>query len=495
MTLRVRLASVFTLAMVLVLIGTGATLFLFLRADLREDFQEDLERLAAAYAERVVNTAQLNLQPLPKSPVPEEIEDPKVFLFDANGAMLDALDSSEPPIVPTEMLTRVRAGNTAAFDLASPELRPLWLVAFSPEPLPLERRAALHPILSDGNGLQAKYFVLVSANDRGLVRVLDRVRNGIALWGVVGALVALGVGLLLSAYVTRPFRQIAVTAQAVSDGALSSRIPHDAGRDEIARLKRQLNAMLEQLEALVESQRRFTADAAHDLRTPLAVMRGELEITLRKPRSAENYRDTLERLLQEVKRFSALAEDLLLLSRLEAGVETPLKRLHLAQALEPTLTAHSVAARQSGVNFNAHVPPKLEVDGDSVSLARAVGNLLSNALTHGVRAAPAAVGASASVDLEPTGEIGLEARREGDVVQIRVFDSGAGIPEPRREGLFARFRKGEDSSGSGLGLAIVAQVARQHGGRVYYEARAGVGAVFVLELPAPTVDPAGKTRP
>jgi signal transduction histidine kinase len=484
MTLRVRLTLVYTLAMVLVLIGTGTTLFLFLRADLREDFQEDLERLAAAYAERAVGATQLSLQPLPPSPVPEEIEDPQVFLLTSNGELVDALGSSAPPEIPAALLQRVRSGSTVSYDIASPELRPLWLVAFSPEALPLERRAALHPILSDGNGLKVQYLVLVSANDRGLVRVLDRVRNSIALWGVVGTVVALGIGFLLSGYVSRPLRQIAITAQAVSDGTLSSRVPDDAGRDEIARLKRQLNAMLTRLEALVESQRRFTADAAHDLRTPLAVMRGELEITLRKPRSAESYRDTLVRLLSEVKRFGGLAEDLLLLSRLEAGVEMPLKPINLSQVLEPTLTAHSVAARQCGALFSAHVPPKLEVDGDSVSIARAVGNLLSNALTHGIRAAPVAVNASAGVPLEPIGEIGLEVTRTSEVVQVRVFDSGAGIPEAQRDQLFARFRKGEHSSGSGLGLAIVAQVARQHGGRVFYETRSGGGAVFVLELPA-----------
>ncbi|NJK44781.1 MAG: HAMP domain-containing protein, partial [Pleurocapsa sp. SU_196_0] len=289
MTLRARLTLVFTVAMVIVLVGTGATLFLYLRADLREDFQEDLERLAAAYAERAVDATRVNLRTLPKSPVPEEIENPEVFLLDASGRLVDALASSTPPSIPPEVLARARAGNPDAFDIASPELRPLWLVAFSPEALPLERRAALHPILGDGNGLQAKYLVMVSANDLGLVRVLDRVRNSVALWGVVGALVAFGVGFLLSGYVTRPLQQIATTAQAVSEGALSSRIPADAGRDEIARLKHQLNAMLERLEAGVESQRRFTADAAHDLRTPLTVIRGELEIALRKPRSAESY--------------------------------------------------------------------------------------------------------------------------------------------------------------------------------------------------------------
>ncbi len=483
MILRVRLTLVFALAMALVLIGTGATLFLYLRADLRDDFQEDLERLSEAYAQAATGkspNSTVKLRSLPPSPVPEEIEAPEVFLLDANGRVLEQLASNPMPLIPAPILTRVQAGQSASFDIASPELRPLWLVALSPQPLPLERRAVLQPITRTNRVSQ---IIMVSANDIGLVRVLDRVRNGIVLWGVIGSIVAFTVGFLLSGYVTRPLLQIADTAQAISDGALSKRIPQDAGHDEIARLKQQLNAMLERLEALMETQRRFTADAAHDLRTPLAVIRGELEIALRKPRSAESYRDTLERTLDEVKRFAALAEDMLLLSRLEAGVASPLQRINLAQALEPTLTSYSVAAQQHSVHFSAHIPPKLELNGDATALARAISNLLANALNHGLRAKPNLVSASMGLAPEPNNEIGLEVLRIKESVQLRVFDSGQGIPQTQREYLFERFSKGESSSGAGLGLAIVAGVARQHKGRIFYETRSGGGSVFVLEVP------------
>jgi two-component system, OmpR family, sensor kinase len=475
MTLRARLTLVFALAMVVVLIGTGTTLFLYLRADLREDFKEDLERLAAAYAENVTFAPKMQLRNLPKSPVPEEIEDANVYLLNPQGQQTDAIGTTPIPIIPAIALTQIRNGQIASFDIASPELRPLLLVALSPVPLPLERRAVLHPIA------KSKYFVLVSANDLGLVRILEQVRNSIALWGLVGTIIALSVGFILAGYVSRPLNQISTTALAVEHGALSSRIPDAKGSDEISRLKRRLNTMLNRLETLVESQRRFTADAAHDLRTPLTVIRGELEITLRKPRSLEEYRQTLERLLKEVKHFSQLAEDLLLLSKLESGTEIPKQKINLAQALEPILTTHSVTAQRNQVAFHVYIPSKLELYADPTAIARAVSNLLSNAMIHGLRIRTSQT--STITNLKPNQEIGLEVIRAGLGIQIRVFDSGIGIPKTQHKHLFERFSLGENSSGTGLGLAIVAQVAEQHAGKAFYEPRPEGGSVFILELP------------
>jgi signal transduction histidine kinase len=486
MNLRSRLVWLYALSMGFVLIGAGITLFLYLRQDMQKDFGQDLERLAAAYANNITTNTPPTLRQLQESPVPEEIENPLVYLLRQDGTVLDALTPLALPTIPQAALTQAQQGSIAGFDLQSPELRPLWLVAISLQPLPLERRAVLHPIRV-GN---QPYIVLVHANDLGMVRVLDRVRNSIALWALVAIGVVLVVGVVLSYVVAKPLQDISRAATAISRGELSTRIASPQGHDEMARLKQQLNTMLEQLQTLVESQRRFTADAAHDLRTPLAVIRGELEIALRKTRSADSYRETLERLRQEVKHFSALAEDLLLLSKLEASQEKPQKSLNVLQALEPVLTANSVAARQRNAAFHVHIPPRLEVIGDASSLSRAISNLLNNAITHGLRhQSPPQVLVSAEYrdtqsDTMKRPEIGLEVVRVKNSVQFRVFNTGEAIPVAQREGLFARFRKGEHSSGSGLGLAIVSQVAQQHAGQIFYEPRVGGGSVFVLEIPA-----------
>jgi two-component system, OmpR family, sensor kinase len=484
MNLRSKLVWLIAISMFVVLVGIGVTLFWYLRQDMRRDFQSDLERLATAYAKALIFDNPTRLQPLPESPVPEEIENPQVYLLGQDGQLLDALSSATLPSIPAPALQAAFNGQVNGFELPSPEVRPLWMMAFSLQPLPLERRGVLLPLKQMGKRL----VVFVHANDLGLVRVLDRVRASIALWALIGFAVVLVLAIWLSQVVTRPLQDISHAAVAIGQGELSARIANATGNDEIARLKQQLNAMLEQLQTLVESQRRFTADAAHDLRTPLAVIRGELEITLRKPRSAEGYREALERLQLEVKRFSVLAEDMLLLSKLEAGQQSAAKRLNVLQALEPILTANSVAARQHGVVFQVHIPPRLEVMGEASALARAVGNLLSNALNHGLRglATPAALISAEYKDTHhlKRPEFGLEVTRHSNLVQFRVFNSGEAIPTDQREGLFARFRKGEHSSGSGLGLAIVQQIAQQHNGRIFYEPRVGGGSVFVLEIPA-----------
>ncbi len=476
MTLRVRLTVLNAFAMIVVLLGIGTTLFLYLRSDLHADFAEDLERLAAAYAENVVAN---KLQALPLSPIPEEIESPEIYLFTANGQLLDALQEKPAPQIPALVLKQVLTGQ-ASFDILSAELKPLWVVAFSPQPLPLERRAALHR-------LQNGSFVLVSANDLGMVRILERVRNSTLLWGFIGTAIVIIMAVILAGYVSRPLQQIAQVAASISVGDLSARIPDDQGNDEIARLKRQVNLMLGRLESLVESQRRFTADAAHDLRTPLAIMRGELDITLRKPRTAEQYRESLERLQIEVKNFAGLAEDLLLLSKLEAGTDTAFKQINLKQVLAQTLTTYSVAAQQQQVVFQVNIPDKLMIYGDAIALNRAISNLFNNALKHGIRSLNSTIESSIQPprrEGKQYGQIGIEVIRLQQAILIKVFDSGQGIPPAQQAMLFHRFHKGEHSSGSGLGLAIVAEVAQQHQGRVYHQSRASGGSEFIIEIPA-----------
>lgn len=467
MSLQTRLTLVYALALAVVLLGIGVTLYLYLARDLQADFEEDLARLAGAYAQLAIGPEGVAIRALPPAPIREEIENPEVFLLDARGQVLQALsDSEELPQIPPGPLSLARAGGIASFVVVSPDSRPLWQTVLSPIPVAHKKRAVLFPIVTAEAAFRTAYIVMLQATDLGIVRVLNRLRDILLIWLGLGSLLAVGVGYLLARHVTRPLRDISVTAHKVEAGELHSRIPGEQGHDEISQLKQRLNTMLERLEHLVNAQRRFTADAAHDLRTPLTVLKSDLEVTLRRERSAAEYRQTLERMRSEVGRLARLAEDLLTLSRLESGLSNPFKTFVLAEALETILPPHARASAQKGLGFRVEIPPHLHAHGDAGLVARAVGNLLSNAITY-----------------TEEGEVGVRAERIEQRIQIQVWDTGPGIPPEHLAVIFERFRKGERSKGMGLGLSIVAQVMHLHQGRVRVQNCPGGGAVFTLDLP------------
>lgn len=467
MSLQFRLTLVYTLALAVVLLGIGVTLYLYLARDLREDFEEDLARLAAAYAQLAIGPEGVALRALPPAPIREEIEDPEVFLLNTRGEVLQAISSIEElPQIPSGALEQALAGRTASYAVPSPTTRPLWWVALSPLAVAHEKRAVLYPIVTAETAFRTAYIVMIQATDLGTIRVLNRLRDSLLIWLGLGNLLAVGVGYVLARYVTRPLREIAHTASLVGSGELNQRIPRAGSKDEIGQLKERLNAMLERLENLVDAQRRFTADAAHDLRTPLTVIRSDIEITLRRERSAAEYRQTLERLRDEVIRLTRLAEDLLTLSRLEAGLSNPFETFVLAEALEAIIPTHAQAAAQKGLDFYSEIPANLLVHGDAGLITRAISNLLSNAITY-----------------TEHGKTGIKATSGNGKVRIEVWDTGPGIPTEQQAFIFERFRKGERSKGAGLGLSIAMQVALLHQGRIRVLNRSGGGAVFVLEVP------------
>jgi two-component system OmpR family sensor kinase len=268
----------------------------------------------------------------------------------------------------------------------------------------------------------------------------------------------------------RPTREITAQAEAIEAGTLSERITAHADVEEFGRLVHVLNAMLNRLDRAFQGQRRFTADASHELRGPLNVLRGNIEVALRRERSPAEYRETLERCREEVLQLSRLATDLLVLARSEAG-------LPLEQRIEVDL--HELASRvadrylplASQRNISISVSgPSAVVMGDPTLLERIVANLVDNAVKY----SPA--GGAVQVELLPG---------DSHVVLI-VRDHGPGIPEEQVAQLFTRFFRGDPArpraEGSGLGLSIAKAGAEAHGGVLQYVGDAQ-GAVFRLTLP------------
>ncbi|MEU0134352.1 HAMP domain-containing sensor histidine kinase [Streptomyces sp. NPDC006296] len=296
---------------------------------------------------------------------------------------------------------------------------------------------------------------------------VDTVRNSMLTGLPVMLLVVAGVTWLVTRRALRPVEGIRRELAAITASEdLARRVPEPDSRDEVARLARTTNATLTVLEASVDRQRRFVADASHELRSPIASLRTQLEVGAAHPELLD-----VPGAVADTVRLQALAADLLLLARLDAG-ERPGRAVVDLGALVRAEVSRRAADR---------IPPevsvadqgRLEVTGSRGQLARVVGNLLDNAERH----AEAAVAVS------------VRAAR-GEVL-IEVTDDGAGVPEAERDRIFERFvrlddARSRDDGGAGLGLAIARDVAARHGGILTVGAAPGGGARFTLRLPGPS---------
>ncbi len=284
-------------------------------------------------------------------------------------------------------------------------------------------------------------------------------------------LVALALGLLIWWLVGRTLRPVeAIRAQvgAIGGDELDRRVPVPATDDEVGRLARTMNGMLDRLEGAAEQQRRFVADASHELRTPLARMRTELEVDLSHPGEADLAR-THASALEEVIELQQLVDDLLHLARHDAG---PDRAQHQPIDLDELARA-AVASTPvpPGVDLDTAGVRPVRVQGDAASLSRAISNLLDNAVRH-ARA-----------------HVWVEVREEGGRALLEVADDGGGIPPADRQRVFERFTRLDHArtsaaGGAGLGLAIVRTAADSHKGIVRIDDRPGGGARITLDLPA-----------
>jgi two-component system OmpR family sensor kinase len=279
----------------------------------------------------------------------------------------------------------------------------------------------------------------------------------------------------------RPVNEVIDQAEAIGAGSLDRRIHAYAEVREYRRLVDVLNTMMGRIQGAFEAQRRFTADASHELRSPLTVMRGELELALRRERPPEEYRQVLESTLEEVVRLSRISEDLLVLARSDSGALRP--RLEVASVAE---VAAPVVDRLRGAAEVKNIALCLDGEGDTVAevdpglIGQVVWNLVDNAVKY----------------TPEGGNVDALVRRDGNQVAFRVEDSGPGFRDP--DGAFRRFVR-EDAArthrtttgGTGLGLAIVQAVAEAHGGTVSAGNRAGGGAWVELRVPVGSPSPDG----
>ncbi len=280
-----------------------------------------------------------------------------------------------------------------------------------------------------------------------------------------------------------PVDRVIRRLEAIDEDNLSERIPTEGRSDEIGRFIAVINGVLDRLDRAFRAQSRFSSDVAHEIRSPLTALRGQMEVALRKDRPAEEYREVLVDNLEEVLRLARLAEDLMNLARADAGILRMRHRpIDLASLLDRVVARFEHARGARRVTLTLEAQERLFVLGDSGLLGRMFDNLVDNALMH------SSTGQAVTIRLTRETLARETPTREGGRAVIAVRDDGEGIPPEHLEKIFDRFyrvdkARSRDRGGTGLGLAIVRQFAWLHRGSVSVRSTVGKGSTFTVDLP------------
>jgi heavy metal sensor kinase len=451
--IRVRMAAAFALAMAIVLAATAWFLYTRLDSQLSTTLNRNL-RLRAEDLIALVKQPDASLQDSSTGRFVERGES-YAQLLDTSGRVLESTRpiGSMPLIDPSELERALRQHETFVDRSSTPGLdEPSRLLATT--------------VVRDGRRL----VLVVGTTRQDQAETLGSLRDLLLITGPVALALATLAGYVLAGLSLRPVESMRRRAAEISAETPGDRLPVPQTGDEVERLAETLNEMLARLEAALERERDFVADAGHELRTPLALLRTELELALRHADSREELLAAVRASSVEADRLARLADDLLLIARSDRGkLPLRLERLEAADLLDTTASRFEWRAQEEGRTIRVRSGEGLVLPGDRLRLEQALGNLVDNALRHG------------------EGEVTLSARAVNGNVELEVTDEGKGLPQQFLQRAFERFSRPDESrtgGGSGLGLAIVRVIAEAHGGSARVENDDGHGAIALIVLPA-----------
>jgi heavy metal sensor kinase len=334
----------------------------------------------------------------------------------------------------------------------------------------LQYRVARRQFVVDGNVYLVDAAVPTEPFDQALDSFRLTEKRFLPLLVVLASLL----GYWLSGRALAPVNRIIQGAERVGIRNLSRRLEVPQAKDELRRLTEHLNAMLDRIEASVKRITQFTADASHDLRTPLALIRTNAELALRRPRSESEYREALARILAASEETTGLIEQLLMLARADANVaQLKLEPTSLYSVLQRVGQKARLLALGKGITFSEHlVPYSHSIPANETALERLFMSILENAVKY----TPAG------------GHLALRLHLENGQAVIEVRDTGIGIAEKDLPHVFERFYRADqarsrETCGSGLGLSIAKWIAEIHGGAVELQSQPGVGTIVTIRLP------------
>jgi signal transduction histidine kinase len=314
-----------------------------------------------------------------------------------------------------------------------------------------------------------RFVVVVGTSTGDRAETLSGLIATFAIGGPLALALASALGYAVAALAMRPVEAMRARAGRITLGHSEERLPVPAADDEIGRLAKTLNEMLERIEESLARERAFVADASHELRTPLAILRGELELGLRNRGEPGAAKAAMTSALEEAVSLQQLADDLLALARTDSGtIELRYEAVDVRQLLDQTRVRYIARAEASARTIDVQAPAGMHWNLDAERARSALGNLVDNALRYGA------------------GTIRISANEAGGDLRLTIADEGAGFPAdfaPKAFERFSRAETGRTSVGTGLGLAIVAAIARAHGGHATVGSTESGGAAVSLTLP------------
>jgi two-component system, OmpR family, sensor kinase len=488
-SVRVRLTLWYTglLALFLVLLSV-ATYFIFWRATL-ERSDNDLAELAEAFLTTV--QAEMRDYPGPDAPkvaaqeaiVEHNFRDHVFAVLNPDGGIL--VSSADLPIAPRELSEATTLLSSAAF-------RDLAKEAIGTDRQFHDANVATRSYRGLARRFALKgqtYTLTIFESLRAQQEMLGAVRRAFVVIIPAAILLAAGGGYFLARKSLAPVVAMSTQAGRIGAANLHERLPVQNAKDELGHLAKSFNALLDRVDRSFERQRRFMADASHELRTPAAILRGESEVALSKPdRSPDEYRESLEVLHAEAQRLTQIVEDLFTITRADAG-QYPLspRSCYLDELVSECVHATRSLGLAKQITMAADVAQELPLCADEALLRRMILNLLDNAIKY------TPIG----------GRITVSCRRANGEYAVSVQDTGPGIPAELQQRVFERFFRGDPARtrsegngiGAGLGLSIARWIAEAHQGRLLLTHSDATGSIFTAFLPAPAgVEASGVTN-
>ena len=307
-----------------------------------------------------------------------------------------------------------------------------------------------------------------------LKEVLDNLFSIFLILVPLALAVSVGGGWFLAHQSLRPVDEITTAARQITAEDLDRKIPERPVDDEFGRLISTFNGMISRLRHSFDQVRQFSVDASHELRTPITIMRGEVELALRNPKAPEEYRRILVSNLEEIVRLSAIIDNLLTLSKAETGQHDIHfdEQVDLSVLIAELFEDIEIIAQKKQMNILLARNEPIAISGDSIRLRQLFLNLIDNAIKY----------------TPEKGTVTISSERSGEWAVVRVKDTGIGISPEDRSKIFDRFYRvdkgrSRDMGGSGLGLSIAKWTAELHKGRIEVESEPGCGSTFSVFLP------------